>query len=60
VSIVELIFFPAEIENLILSWLIPHRMCTTKSVPTLPDGVTLRDDAMAKTNAFLVALPKLT
>lgn len=36
------------------------RLCTTKSVPTLPDGVTLRDDPMTKTQAFLKSLPKLT
>ncbi len=36
------------------------RLCTTKSVPTLPEGVTLRDDPMAKTNAFLTSLPKLS
>lgn len=28
--------------------------------PTLPDGVTMRDDPMTKTIAFLNALPKLT
>lgn len=36
------------------------RMCTTKAVPTLPDGVTLRDDCMTKTIAFIHAIPKLT
>lgn len=28
--------------------------------PTLPDGVTMRDDPMTKTIAFLNAVPKLT
>ena len=36
------------------------RLCVDKKVPTLPDGVTLRDDPMAKTIAFLNFMPKLT
>lgn len=28
--------------------------------PTLPDGVTMRDDPMTKTIAFLTAMPKLS
>lgn len=36
-----------------------ERLCTTKSVPTLPDGVTLRDDSMTRTIAFIQAVPKL-
>lgn len=36
------------------------RLCVDKKPPTLPDGVTLRDDPMTKTNAFLNSMPKLT
>ena len=36
------------------------RLCVDKKVPTLPDGVTLRDDPMTKTIAFLNSMPKLT
>jgi hypothetical protein len=35
------------------------KLCTIKKVPTLPDGVTLRDDPMTKTIAFLNADPDL-
>jgi len=37
-----------------------NRLSVDKAVPTLPDGVTLRDDPMTKTIAFLQAVPKLT
>jgi len=37
-----------------------ERLCVDKKVPTLPDGVTLRDDPMTKTVAFLNSMPKLT
>lgn len=36
------------------------RLCTTKSLPTLPDGITLRDDVMKKSKAFLQIQPNLT
>jgi hypothetical protein len=35
------------------------RLCTIKHPPTLPEGVGIRDDVMAKTNAFLTKMPKL-
>jgi hypothetical protein len=35
------------------------KLCTFPQIPTLPEGVTLRDDAMAKTNAFLTHMPDL-
>lgn len=35
------------------------KLSTIQKVPTLPDGVTLRDDPMKKTNAFLTSGPKL-
>lgn len=37
-----------------------ERLCVTAKPPTLPDGVTLRDDPMTKTIAFLNSRPKLT
>lgn len=37
-----------------------ERLCVTSKPPTLPDGVTLRDDPMTKTVAFLNSMPKLT
>lgn len=36
------------------------RLSVGHKVPTLPDGVTLRDDPMTKTIAFLNSMPKLT
>ena len=36
------------------------RLCVERKSTTLPDGVTLRDDPMTKTNAFLQSVPKLT
>ena len=36
-----------------------NRLCTIKSNPTLPDGITLRDDIMTKTTAFIEKMPKL-
>lgn len=36
-----------------------NRLCTIKALPTLPEGVTLRDDTMTKTNAFLTKMPML-
>jgi hypothetical protein len=36
------------------------RLSVGHKVPTLPDGVTLRDDPMTKTIAFLNSHPKLT
>ena len=36
------------------------RLCVDKKPPTLPDGVTLRDDPMTKTIAFLNSMPKLS
>ena len=36
-----------------------NRLCTIKSVPTLPEGITLRDDVMTKTTAFIEKMPKL-
>lgn len=36
-----------------------NRLCTIQAPPTLPEGVTLRDDIMSKTNAFLTKMPKL-
>jgi hypothetical protein len=35
------------------------RLCTVNHPPTLPEGVTLRDDVMAKAKAFLVKMPDL-
>lgn len=35
------------------------RLCVERKVATLPEGVTLRDDPMTKTNAFIMARPKL-
>lgn len=35
------------------------RLSVGHTVPTLPEGVTLRDDPMTKTNAFLSKMPKL-
>jgi hypothetical protein len=35
------------------------RLCTTKKLVTLPPGITLRDDVMDKTTAFLKNLPDL-
>ena len=37
-----------------------ERMCTVKSLPTLPEGSTLRDDVMTKAKAFLTKMPDLT
>jgi hypothetical protein len=36
-----------------------ERLSTTAKPPTLPDGVTLRDDPMTKTVAFLHSNPDL-
>ena len=35
------------------------RLCTTRSLPTLPEGVKIRDDVMTKTKAFIAKLPDL-
>lgn len=36
-----------------------NKLSTFPHLPTLPEGVTLRDDAMTKTNAFITWIPKL-
>lgn len=36
-----------------------NRLCTIKNIPTLPEGITLRDDVMTKTTAFIEKMPKL-
>jgi hypothetical protein len=36
-----------------------NRLSTFPHPPTLPEGVTLRDDPMSKTKAFLTKMPKL-
>ena len=36
-----------------------ERLCTTQSLPTLPEGVKIRDDVMTKTKAFLTKMPDL-